>query len=79
MVQLCDVAYALMLRRLEQWAMVSYLSAVIALSQGAKVDLPDPGDARAAFDAWLCSPLEDDAPPVVDQEQAELQAVLGLD
>jgi hypothetical protein len=77
-VQLCDVAYVLMLKRLERWAMVSYLSAVIALSQGAQVDLPDPGDARAAFDAWLVSPLGPVEVEPVDRERAEIVAALGL-
>jgi hypothetical protein len=67
-----------MLKRLEQWAMVSYLSAVIALSQGATVDLPEPGDARARFDAWLVSPLKSDLPEAVDPERAEIEAALHL-
>jgi hypothetical protein len=77
-VQLCDLAYVLMLRRLEQWAMVSYLSAVIAISQGAKMDVPDPADARSTFDAWLASPLEGEPLDEVDADRAETLAALGM-
>lgn len=78
MVQVCDLAYVLMLRRVERWETVSYLSAVIAMSQGGQVDLPEPGAARIRFDEWLVSPLVSPVVEPEDREQMEIAAALGL-
>lgn len=69
------MAYALVLERIDQHAMVERQVVGFALVMGAKgVDLPDPDAMRIRFEEWLVSPLN--APVQRTPEQRALRKVL---
>lgn len=58
--------------------MVSQISAIIAATAGAQVDVQDLPTARARFDDWLNSPLDSAGGGLRDPHQRELEAALGV-
>lgn len=68
----CDVAYALLVERIERQVSTDRMVAAVFIAAGAKdVKLPDVGDARRALDAALLAP----AP---SQERRALLEALGV-
>lgn len=67
------MAYTLLTDRLEARALAACTGAIVAQALGAEVEVPDPDQVRAEFDAALAA-----EPVAVDSDQRVLLSALGL-
>jgi hypothetical protein len=71
--QLCDVAYVLLVDRVDRSAQSQMVASAVLLAAGAKVEIPDPEDLRVKFDKALNA-----EPKWIDSDQRVLMEALGV-
>lgn len=71
--QLADVAYAMLVERIERQAHTERIVSAILAAAGGKTELVDPAQRRAHFDAVLIA-----EPKEIDPDQWVLMEALGV-
>jgi hypothetical protein len=71
--ELCDVAYVMLVDRLESRTLAEMQAAVFVQAMGGNTAIPDPGVEREQFDAMLTAPFRR-----LNRPDYELRKLLGV-